>query len=188
MSAPSPWTGVYTDWTALEQGSEPIRLLAAADGLYEIRTTPVGTFRIRRSTPAACTEGLTLAIPRMPWTLLDALITRFRAALPHEYLANVYWEPVRAGFVVVYPDQEASPTQVTTDDATDPYDPDRPRVLQIHSHGTLPARFSPTDDADEQATGCYGVIGHLDQPLPTMRFRFACGGRHVPLSPDDLFA
>lgn len=190
MSAPSPWTGVYTDWTALEHGSEPIRLLVATDGLYDIRTTPIGTFRVKRPdlAPTRCTEGMTLAIPHMPWSLLDSVITRFRAALPDECLANVYWDADRTGFTVVYPPQDADRAQVTTDDTTDPYDPRCPRVLQIHSHGTFPARFSATDDADEQATGCYGVLGFLDQPIPLMAFRFACGGRHVPLSPDDLFA
>ncbi len=78
MTRPS-WIGVYTHRADLEAGSEPIRLLVAQDGLYEIRTTPIGTFRVKR--PAAdwetCTEGLTLAIPRMPPAVLTAIIDRF---------------------------------------------------------------------------------------------------------------
>jgi len=174
----------------LQAGSEPIRWLAAQDGLYEIRTTPIGIFRVKRSDVAldACTEGLTLTIPRMPAAVLASLIDRCRAALPQECLLNVYWNPARQGFEIDAPLQEASPAHVATADATDPYDPAHPRVLQVHSHGTAAAFFSATDDADEQATGCYGVLGHLDQPVPSMAWRFACGGRHVPLATTDLFA
>jgi PRTRC genetic system protein A len=186
----SPWIGLYTRMADLEAGSEPIRWLATSDGVYEIRTTPIGTFRVKR--PDAdldtCTEGLTLTIPRMPATVLAALIDRCRAALPHECLVNVYWHPARAGFEIDTPPQKADAVQVTAHDGTDPYDPQRPRVLQVHSHGTLAAFFSATDDADEQATGCYGVLGELDRPIPSMAWRFACGGRHVPLRTTDLFA
>ncbi len=186
----SPWIGTYTEMSALEAGSEPIRLLAAKGGYYEIRTTPVGTFRIRRPdlNLESCTEGVTLAVPRMPAELLSALIDRFREALPHEYLVNVYWNPERAGFEVEAPPQEAGEAHVTTGDTTDPYDPQRPRVLQAHSHALFPAVFSATDDADEQATGCYGVIGNLDKAFPTMAWRFSCGGRRVSLATGDLFS
>ena len=188
MMLPS-WIGVYTQMSALEAGSEPIRLLASQDGYYEIRTTPIGTFRVKREdlTLESCTEGMTLAVPRMPAELLAALIDRFRVAMPDEYLLNVYWNPDREGFEVEAPPQEASEAHVITRDATDSYDPKRPRLLQVHSHATFSAVFSATDNADEQATGCYGVIGNLDHPIPTMAWRFACAGRHVPLATGDLF-
>jgi len=176
--------------SALEAGSEPIRLLASQGGYYEIRTTPVGTFRVKRPDLQleSCTEGVKLAIPHMPAELLADIIDRFRAALPDEYLLNVYWNPDRQGFEVEAPPQESGEAHVTTEDATDPYDPRRPRILQVHSHALFSAVFSTTDDADEQATGCYGVIGSLDNPFPTMAWRFACGGRRVSLATSDLFA
>lgn len=185
----SPWTGIYTDMSALVAGSEPIRLLAAQDGYYEIRTTPVGTFRVRRPDLEleSCTEGVALAVPRMPAELLAALIDRFRDALPDEYLINVYWNSEREGFEIEAPPQEAGEAHVTTGDTTDPYDPRRPRVLQAHSHALYSAVFSATDDADEQATGCYGVIGNLDHSFPTMAWRFVCGGWRVSLTTSDLF-
>lgn len=184
-----PLVGIYTTWAALEAGPEPIRLLAARDGYYEVRTTPVGTFRVKRRDlePESCTEGLTLAVPRIPAPLLAAIVERCRAALPDEHLLHVYWNPERAGFELEAPPQEAGADHVTTADTTDPYAPARPRVLQVHSHGTGPAIFSAIDDADEQATGCYGVIGRLDSAVPAMAWRFACGGRHVPLTTSDLF-
>lgn len=185
-----PWIGLYTRMTDLDAGTEPIRWLAAQDGLYEIRTTLIGIFRVKRPDTDldTCSEGLTLTIPRMPAAVLAALIDRCRAALPHECLLNVYWHPDRQGFAIEMPPQEVDMAHVTTADATNPYDPTRPRVIQVHSHGTAAAFFSATDDADEQATGCYGVLGHLDRPVPSMAWRFACGGRHVSLATTDLFA
>ena len=189
MSTPTPWIGWYTDPDAFTTGSEAIRRLITAQGVYEARTTPIGTFTVKRPdlTASAPPEGLTWSIPRLPLAILDTLLTQFRAALPYEHLANIYWEPQPGQFVVELPAQQADTTSVTTQETTDPYDPQRPRVLQVHSHGTLPAFFSSTDDADEQATGCYGVLGHLDTAHPTMAWRFACGGRYVPLSLTDLF-
>ncbi len=189
-STPPPWIGSYATRAALDAGTEPIRWLATAQGLYEFRTTAIGTFCVPRpDVPLEMAqEGLTLAIPRMPRALLAALVAQFRTALPSEQLAQVYWEPGPGRFVVDIPPQEADGTSVTTPDATDPYDPARPRVLQVHSHAAGPAFFSATDDADEQATGCYGVIGRLDTALPTMVWRLACGGRHVSLRLCDLFA
>ena len=190
MSTPTPWIGWYTDPDAFDAGSEAIRRLITAQGVYEARTTPIGTFTVHRpdlTTASAPPEGLTWRIPRLPLTLLATVLTQFRAALPDERLANVYWHPASGRFLLTFPDQSTAPASVTTADRTDPYDAERPRVLQVHSHGTLPAFFSSTDDADEQATGCYGVLGHLDTAHPTMAWRFACGGRHVPLSLTDLF-
>lgn len=49
-------------------------------------------------------------------------------------------------------------------------------VLEIHSHGALPAYFSQTDNADEQGFMAYGVIGDLDKPTHSMRFRIGVYG------------
>lgn len=184
------WIGLYTtqaDWLA---GSEPIRWLVTPQGLYEGRPTPIGTFWVARPDVPLDTvsEGFVPAIPRMPQALLTALLTHFRAALPHEALANVYWDRPSERFLLEFPAQTATATSVVTTESSDPYDPDRPRVLQVHSHGTLPAFFSETDDADEQATGCYGVIGRLDTATPQTCWRASCGGRFIPLDSHTLFA
>ena len=44
----------------------------------------------------------------------------------------------------------------------------------------------PTDDADEQATRLYMVIGRLDRYYPEIRCRFACGGQHVEIPAEQI--
>ena len=39
-------------------------------------------------------------------------------------------------------------------------------VAEFHSHGSLSAFFSATDDRDEQGFLIYGVVGRLDAPQP----------------------
>lgn len=61
-----------------------------------------------------------------------------------------------AGYRLVLPRQAVGPVQVV-------YQPIDDVVLEIHSHHHYPARFSPTDDADEQGLCLYGVLGRLDR-------------------------
>ncbi|SMC08091.1 PRTRC system protein A [Sulfobacillus thermosulfidooxidans DSM 9293] len=192
------WIGWYTDPAACAAGNEPVRFLITPTGVVEYRTTPIGLFRVARpdiprpaisaSVPlTAGTEGVTFTIPRIPYDFLPTIVTECRRALPHELLLEVRWDVRRQCFRILIPHQQATATSVTTDALRDPYDPLFPRVVQIHSHGTLPAFFSATDDADEQATGCYGVIGRCDQPRPDMVWRMSCGGRFVSLTVSNLF-
>ena len=59
-------------------------------------------------------------------------------------------------------------------------------VMDVHSHNTMAARFSRTDDLDEQAARLYMVIGRLDRYYPDIRCRFACGGRHVEIPAEQV--
>ena len=61
-------------------------------------------------------------------------------------------------------------------------------VLDIHSHNTMNAFFSATDNADEKEARIYGVIGKLNQDWPDMKFRAGDGkGGWIELDPFDVF-
>jgi len=61
-------------------------------------------------------------------------------------------------------------------------------VLDIHSHNTMGAFFSATDNADEKEARIYGVIGKLNQDWPEMKFRAGDGkGGWIELNPYDVF-
>ena len=60
-------------------------------------------------------------------------------------------------------------------------------VMDIHSHNTMPAKFSDTDDRDEKATRLYAVAGRFDQVFPEIAVRASCGGRFIPLRPEEVF-
>jgi hypothetical protein len=48
-------------------------------------------------------------------------------------------------------------------------------IIEVHSHHSMPARFSPTDDADETGFRLYAVIGRLLEE-PEIRLRVGCYG------------
>lgn len=59
-------------------------------------------------------------------------------------------------------------------------------VMTIHSHNTMPAYFSATDNEDEKITGLYGVIGRLDRK-PQIRCRASLSGSFGDIAVNKLF-
>jgi hypothetical protein len=66
------------------------------------------------------------------------------------------------------------------------YRPPAGALLAIHSHGVFPARFSPTDDADEQGFGLYGVVGRLGD-RPEVALRVGVYGYFLPVPWESVF-
>lgn len=61
-------------------------------------------------------------------------------------------------------------------------------VLDIHSHvAGVPARFSGTDNYDDQGFCLYAVVGDLQNLFPTMELRLGVYGYFMPLKKDDIF-
>lgn len=55
-------------------------------------------------------------------------------------------------------------------------------VLDLHSHGMIPAFFSRRDNRDDRGEfKIAGVIGNLDKDTPTAEFRLCAGGLFMPL-------
>src|SRR5690606_28766190 len=59
-------------------------------------------------------------------------------------------------------------------------------ILDLHSHGSMPALWSTTDDRDEQGFRVYGVMGRLDT-VPEIRLRLGVYGYWFPLAVSLLF-
>ena len=125
-----------------------------------------------------------LLIGRLPETLLaaayqSALSAReknggLREAL---YSFQVQEKQVR----VMRPRQIATPGSVTSAGLDDPA-----ILLELHSHGNMPAFWSPTDNHDEQGIRLYGVMGRLDS-VPEMKLRVGVCGHWKPLFVNQLF-
>jgi len=79
------------------------------------------------------------------------------------------------------PPQQATATSVLATGIEDPA-----IVCDLHSHGNMRAFFSQTDDADEQATKAYVVIGKLDTE-PEIRLRVGVYGCWQPLPVTAVF-
>jgi PRTRC genetic system protein A len=82
-------------------------------------------------------------------------------AMPHEVLVWINWQSGKGGW------RAYRPAQTTTAVMCKPHDPSNPlgheAVVDIHSHNSMPAFFSRTDDQDEKAGfRLYAVVGRLD--------------------------
>ena len=61
-------------------------------------------------------------------------------------------------------------------------------MLELHSHHRYPARFSATDDADEQRLCLYGVVGRLNDARPHVALRAGAYGHFLPVPWETVFA
>ncbi|MDE8652154.1 PRTRC system protein A [Novosphingobium album (ex Liu et al. 2023)] len=126
--------------------------------------------------------GADLRCGPIPRDHLARIIEHFRAALPNEAAAFVLWHEASRTFAVEFPAiEEATPSRLVYRSPV--LLPGWHMVCDLHSHGTGPAFFSATDDADDaHATKIALVIGRLDRSEPPMiAARLCAGGLYVPL-------
>ena len=164
--------------------------LAAENDLLTVRV-PVARCTVRGLPPVypACT----LMHGRLPVHLWHEMVRLARgvAALGREVLFVVVLDPADAAdaadaaatYRLDVPDQIAGAARV----AYRPPAPGSRVVLELHSHHTLPARFSHTDDADEQRLCLYGVIGRLDRRRAEVALRAGAYGHYLPLPWESVF-
>lgn len=60
-------------------------------------------------------------------------------------------------------------------------------LCESHSHNTMDAFFSGTDDANENSTQFYGVWGRVDKEQPMFAFRYCSGDSKTIIDPSVLF-
>lgn len=60
-------------------------------------------------------------------------------------------------------------------------------LFEAHSHNTMPAFFSPTDNAYEQYFRWYAVLGQVTVERPQVILRLGVHGYHFPVRLDNLF-
>lgn len=117
----------------------------------------------------------------VPRWALDLVLDHLRAALPNEAAAFVMWDEESRTFAVHFPEiDHATPSRVVY------RTPNQPAgwhlVCDVHSHGTGPAFFSATDNADDaHATKISLVFGNLDRAEPSIASRLCAGGMFLPM-------
>jgi PRTRC genetic system protein A len=118
----------------------------------------------------------------LPRDYLEPLLYHFRKALPNEAAAFIVWNEVTREFAVRFPTiDEATPSRLVY--RTPVMEAGWHVVCDIHSHGTGPAFFSATDNADDaHATKISLVFGRLDRPgHEDMASRLCAAGMFLPL-------
>lgn len=127
-----------------------------------------------------------LKIPKIPMSLLDIIIEDFRQNASIERIFQVRWDTLAKEYVLVRPtESKESKASINYSFKNIPYH--LKPILEIHSHNTMPAFFSKTDDNDELLKGFYGVIGNIDQEYPDIKLRVGMEGFFTEISVEDLF-
>jgi len=154
-------------------------LFVAAHNRYLDVRVPVATAPVR---------GLPLLFPSVAlrtgrlsqgiWDVIVAALCAW-ARVEREVLFGVVHDEIM-GYQVVQPRQATELTAVR-------YRPIEDAVLEIHSHHRFAARFSPIDDADEQALRVYGVLGRLGFDRPEVALRAGAYGYFLPFPWEAVF-
>ncbi len=129
-------------------------------------------------------QPLRLKTPRIPGRLLLDVLADARRNLNVEFMYHFRFA-ADSGWTVTRPEQAGSWARVGY--CHDPAGV----VLDLHSHHTMPAFYSPTDDGDERGSRFYAVIGHLDRSEPQLILRLGMYGHWLTNVPglalfDDL--
>ncbi len=176
-----------------QKSAKPIVILPSRQGvLYEMRKTSVGTFiapaaRLPEFSPVS--TGFQMTLPKIPMHIL-MFILNFFEKLSRQYrveaLVHILYDTMHGKYTIRVPKQELTRASVHSV-LEEEYPEHLIHVMDIHSHNTMPARFSPIDDEDEKATRLYAVVGKLDQVFPDITVRASCAGKFIPLCPEDVF-
>jgi len=189
------YRGVFTDVEEAEASGKMISVVPAKDGrIYEIRKTNMGKFITPITNGYILSDvqaGFTPALPLIPMDLTLSVYGFFRAYMQNgderEVLVNIYWDTEEKRFIADAPEQTV--TKASVDSKTDGvYSGERYiHYMDIHSHNSMKAFFSETDNNDERATRLYSVIGRLDKFYPDIKTRISNGGKFLEIDPSEVF-
>lgn len=150
-------------------------LLVRARGPLLGATVCLAPATVRGLPPLA--EKVELPHGRIPRSLCDLALSILAADPFRERYLAVVWD---GDYHLREPPQEGGAGGVT-------YERVPGTVLDIHSHASLGAFFSGTDNRDEQGIGLYMVVGRLDTLWPEMELRVGVYGHFAPVSLEEVF-
>ena len=190
----SSYKGVFDSVEDAAASGKAIGFVPSDDGkVYEVRANKIGVFiseAERVSMMRKVRAGFIPALPKIPYSMLSEILSFFKEYVTDtgelEALAYIYWSFVDSRYYVHVPKQQVSKASV--DSSIPELDEDKfVLVMEIHSHNTMSARFSPTDDRDERTTRLYTVVGRMDKVFPDITTRASVGGKYVEIEPETVF-
>lgn len=186
------YKGVFASLEEARASDKAICTIPCADGrVYELRKNELGEFIAPKDSVIdleSVRAGFTPALPLVPMELLAQIISFFRCCMtgPEEFeaLAHILWDKQEQEFVVRVPEQTVTKAHIDAKLNRDALPEERYlHYIDIHSHNSMEAKFSPVDDEDERATRIYIVVGRLDKFFPDITVRMSCGGTYLTLPP-----
>ncbi|MCI0489362.1 MAG: Mov34/MPN/PAD-1 family protein [Blastocatellia bacterium] len=123
--------------------------------------------------------------PLVPADLVERILIRsqIEAEQGLEILFHLLWEEGRWSLVVPPQEQGGGHCKPLS---SGPDSSHARALIEIHSHHSMRARFSSTDDRDEQGFRLYGVIGRV-MTRPEIRMRVGCYGYFWEIDPSWVF-
>ena len=175
------------------QTNKPIVLLPSKDGrVYEQRRNEIGCFTAPAENVREFEDiraEFKMALPKIPAHIFSKVMGFFKSIsdeLHYEVLVHILYDTEEKEYIIKVPKQRISEASVNSE-TDEPY-PDRYiHVMDFHSHNTMPAIFSGTDNADEKETRLYAVAGRFNRTFPEITVRAGCAGKFIPLNPEDVF-
>ena len=188
------YKGVANSLEEAVSSGKQIVFVPSSDGkIYEVRNNQIGTFIAEADSVSIFSKvraGFIPALPKIPYSILSEIIAFFKTFVTekseNEAMANIYWSFEEEKYRVHVPKQTVTKASVDTN-LPDIDEEKFLLVMEVHSHNTMGAVFSRTDDKDEIATRLYTVIGRLDKVFPDMTTRISVGGKHLVIDPAIVF-
>lgn len=186
------YKGIFPTAEAARASDKTICLIPSRNGcVYEMRKTELGEFIVPKNNILEFSElraGFTPALPLIPRETVGQIISFFRSFMDgheeYEALAHVYWDKKQENYTVFVPQQRVSRSSIDADLSADmPAEERYIHYADFHSHNSMKARFSATDDRDEKAARLYFVIGRLNSFYPEITARISCGGTFLEIEP-----
>lgn len=175
------------------QTNKPIVLLPSKDGrVYEQRRNEIGCFTAPAENVREFEDiqaEFKMALPKIPAHIFSKVMGFFKSIsdeLHYEVLVHILYDTEEKEYIIKVPKQRISHAAVNSE-ADEPYPERYIHVMDFHSHNTMPAVFSETDNNDEKETRLYAVAGRFDRTFPEITVRAGCAGKFIYLPPEDVF-
>ena len=175
---------------------KPGRALMAPIGLYDYVFAANGTFIHAKNEIFEVTAPLSIIrekermvrglrsiqpsikLPkRVPAIELQRMVDMSRLSFPNEILFYLKW--INGQWELDVPPQKAWQVMVK------PLEDSQYIPIEVHSHNSMPAIFSSTDNRDENGLRIYGVLGRVDRRVVDFRLRVSIYG-HYSVLPYEL--
>lgn len=148
-----------------------------------VQVAPADLNGLAELTPIAA-----LNVDRVPGVWLRSVLASARRRMPDEAMYQFLWDGTRNDLKpeVFRTWRCSSPAQIVSQTGVR-FDDDGLAVIDLHSHNSMPAFFSTTDDADEQGLRFYAVIGRVDTDRPEIRVRVGVYGHFMDVPAEMVF-
>ena len=120
-----------------------------------------------------------LLVPQVPQNKVEAIIDHINQYPDLEQLFYLYWRDT--AWEVICPEQECTPTSCI---CLEQYP--EPAAIEIHSHGSMGAFFSATDNKEENGCRISTVIGRSNNQLEIVS-RVCAHGLFLDVASDQIY-